>query len=248
MKLYQYLTENRSQSITQEKFNDLLQKNCSDILKIYENSSDYIYRGLSSNNNYIYIDPTKSVRKSRNTQNYYTILFDEILPSWKNYPKRSKSIICATNERVARSYGSLYKVYPFNGNKIGKAPRTDIWLSFYSSFDDDLTSFNLSLREISSYFYIELLDTKQSIISFAKELDEIKHKYKDLHKDEKLLNKFSQYHLIMDYLQSKKSFINFIDDLLSAEKNGFSHYTTSNLKLNPNKEMWIEGECLMKLI
>ena len=65
---------------------------------------------------------------------------------------------------------------------------------------------------------------------------------------EKLLNKFSPHHLIMDYLQSNKSFINFIDELLSAEKNGFSYYTTSNLKIRQHKEIWIEGECLMSLL
>ena len=106
MKLYNYLNENRSQEITEDQFDNLLEKNCSDIIKIYKQTGEYIYRGLSGGRSpYIHIDPTKSIRKSRNTSNFYTIMFDEILPSWKQYPLRSKSIICATSIKVAMSYG-----------------------------------------------------------------------------------------------------------------------------------------------
>ena len=246
MKLYNYLNENRSQEITEDQFDNLLEKNCSDIIKIYKQTGEYIYRGLSGGRSpYIHIDPTKSIRKSRNTSNFYTIMFDEILPSWKKYPLRSKSIICATSVKVAMSYGKLYKVYPYNGSKIGKAPRTDIWLSFMNTFGDSLDVFNSSLLEIARFFGIDIQENKQSIISFAKELDELKNKHKDLYKDEKIHNEFGVYHLLPNYLKSNKSFIEYVDGFLNAEKNGFSHYTTSNLKLNPNKEIWIEGPCLM---
>jgi len=134
MKLYHYLNENRSKEITPEKFNELVNKNCSDIISFYNKQSKRIFRGLMFNGKYVYVNPIQHTRKSANTSNYYTVLFDEILPSWKNYPKRSKSIICTTNTSKAMGYGTLFKIYPYNGSHIGECSGGElckIWTNIF---------------------------------------------------------------------------------------------------------------------
>ena len=80
-------------------------------------------------------DSSKVTRKSANTRNWYTLLFDHVLPAWQNYPKRSKSFICTTNMSTAQNYAALggndgFQVHPVGNPIIGVCPRGDIWRSF----------------------------------------------------------------------------------------------------------------------
>lgn len=92
-----------------------------------------IYRGMDFKGDMYVIDPKKGTRKSANTPNYYTWIIDHD-KKWKDYPKRSKSIICSTSERKVEAYGDKYIVFPYDGSKIGVCPEDDIWDSFKNSF------------------------------------------------------------------------------------------------------------------
>jgi len=180
MKFYHYINEQqsgsreqehspRTTSISEEQFNQLLNKNCSHFI----NNKNEIYRGLWFNDDYGYINPLNYNRKSANTSNYYTILFDEILPSWKNMPKRSKSVICSTSFTEARAYGIVYRVYPFNDSKIGITSYQDIWWSMQGNgFPHNLDGLNSALINLSIVFDYELKEDKQSILGLFKEIDQ----------------------------------------------------------------------------
>jgi len=43
-------------------------------------------------------------------------------------------------------------------------------------------------------------------------------------------------------------YINYLNDYFNPSKNKFIKGTPSNIKLDVNKEVWIEGPCLMEII
>ena len=97
---------------------------------------DYpIWRGMTFKGGAIKIDPRTGARQSQNTKNYYTTMIDN-LPAWKNWPKRSKSLICANDaaEYNAEGYGDLYAIFPVNGARVAICPDLDIWGTMVTSY------------------------------------------------------------------------------------------------------------------
>jgi hypothetical protein len=122
-----------------------IRKDCSDAIAAAK-TNHIIYKGMTLNDTgEIWLtNPALRERKSRNTKNYYTLMFDN-LPSWRDYPKRSRSLICSSNKRVAGNYGDIYVILPFNGAKIAVCPANDIWDSINSLGIAGLDCFNLAL-------------------------------------------------------------------------------------------------------
>lgn len=92
-----------------------------------------IYRGINSNSDNLILSSTNTVRKSTGTNNFHTIIMDHLIdtvPEYKEFPKRSESIIATNSKNVAVDYGSrVYYVYPEKGVKIAYSEKSDIWLS-----------------------------------------------------------------------------------------------------------------------
>lgn len=100
------------------------------MIKYYYTNDERMYRGIKEDNAYYkFVDTTGTQRMSRNTENYYTLVMNNA-SIWKDYPKRN--IICANEIHRAGSYakGQPYLMFPFDGQKIGISPTTDIWDSF----------------------------------------------------------------------------------------------------------------------
>src|SRR5271168_3608736 len=118
-------------SLTLPKVIRALEENCSNAIQAMKENK-FIYKGFNTNlgHNFLLTDPSQKERKSANTSNQYTLLMDN-LPAWKEYPKRSRSLVCSTSSDRAASYGNVYLVLPFNGARIGICPEYDIWDSFY---------------------------------------------------------------------------------------------------------------------
>ena len=239
MRYYNFLNENRTQEITDQYFNSLLERNCSYFLS----KKFKIYRGMKKNILFGYIDPTKSIRKSRYSLNYYTIMFDEILPSWEGWPKRSKSIICSTSLSYAHGYGNIYEIYPYDNNRIGICSENDIWDSFKRSFFQNLNAFSETLQNISRIFNHNLKENKESLIQLFEildsyGLDEILDKLRN--------NRESVGVRLLKDKDKDKTTLEHFDKMFNPISNGFNNYTTLTYKHQNNKEVWIEGPCLLK--
>lgn len=75
------------------------------------------------------VDPTVGERKSQNTTNQYTLLMDNS-PYMKDFPKRSRSIICHSIYPPYYESGAsdnMYMIYPFDNTVIGVCPDEDLW-------------------------------------------------------------------------------------------------------------------------
>ena len=95
-----------------------------------------LWRGMRNHSEpWLIIDSSTGERKSQNTSNHYTIAIDTS-PYFAGWPKRSKSLVCTTNEIRAGRYsergregvaGALYAVFPTDGLKIAICYDQDIW-------------------------------------------------------------------------------------------------------------------------
>ena len=111
-------------------FEDLRQY--SDQISAYYNGKNSIFRGMKDIGQVKVADGNKINRRSAYAQNnLYTILMSEILPSWKEYPKRTNSFICSSRVLYARFYGETqYHIIPLENQKIVACSSDDIWQSF----------------------------------------------------------------------------------------------------------------------
>ena len=133
MRFTQYLiNEGRSKPISKDDAIDYINRYCSKFKYGYENDTlPVLYRGLSNPTPYLQIDPRKGSRvASSNNHNYTTLMIDNF-KSWKKYPKRSKSVICSTDEWYVPMFGShTFKVYPSDKCTLGIVGQSDIWSGF----------------------------------------------------------------------------------------------------------------------
>jgi hypothetical protein len=225
----------------------VIKKNCSDSLWMFESKTP-LWRGENDLNSILgkdgvaIIDTTKSERKSQNTSNWYTLIIDNS-PKYKNYPKRSKSLICTNKITTTGPFGSPMAIIPFNDAKIGVVNAPDIW--------DKSIVFGgkrTYISDINDYFNIlkkfGLSDTDwQSFIDFDKKLKTDK-KFKN--SVEKGVNDNPIKSLLDDDFVDKV--IKMYDDL------GFELLTPKQYEKRPTTsretEMWIGGEvvCLSESI
>lgn len=235
IKLKKIILEGRSQDIELSDVYKLLRTNNP------QQSFPHIYRGLRHRDDYLFIKPSSYNRVSANTNNYYTILFDN-LPSWKDYPKRSKSIIGTVNYYTAEFYGTIYRVIPKDGSKIGVCPEDDIWNSFHilNSHFMTLQDFNYCIDQCIS-IYNNNADNSINVNSYE-ELLTIFDYIQD--------NRDMFYGILIDmwYDGNKHmKFIDYIDKiLLNPEKNGFKLITYPYTeKISYDCEIWTDGDSIL---
>jgi hypothetical protein len=101
---------------------------------------------------YKIMDPKKFVRKPPTTENYYNVIIDNS-DNWKDYPKRSRSIMTHTLESKTKMYGNkVYRVIPLRENAKCAFVENDYWVAFQDLFDawpfgriESLNDFNKNL-------------------------------------------------------------------------------------------------------
>lgn len=239
MRYIQYLNENRGKSLSEEEAIQLLKDNCSLAIKEYYKDNSII-RGVHTKIPYRYINPKKeSPRKSANTQNYYTLLIDNS-PKWKDYPKRSQSLICATSKWS--SYGYNYNVFPYDGSKIGVASDSDFWFSFSKTLKNVMVNdFNIQLINLMDNFNI--LDFDDKSYSEIKKSFDIFDMYAKHNGIPETINKIKR--LSIKWIENYKGdLMKTVSDVLDPNKNGFSLKKIGD-SLPKDREVWTDGECIL---
>lgn len=138
-----------------------------------------IWRGASEGVASYLIDPSGSSRASAHTENYYTVILDEVLPA--AFPRRSKSIICSNNagKHYAASYasgGALYAIFPYDATKIGLVAGDDMWRTRINitpfGSETDGTNYRIedwnrryAEADISDYSYDSIVDGIEATIT-----------------------------------------------------------------------------------
>jgi hypothetical protein len=229
----------------------------------------YIFRGLRySQKKVLLVKPSKIERTSTNTVNIYTALTD-CLPSWRGYPKRSRSIICAFDQSRAMAYmgasktewgevGSLYCVFPKNGAKIGVCPSNDIYYSFprvrsrwgaahmgeFNTVFDDLFQ-RAYEKEFQSAYHNEIGELNgDGMDRFLREME------RDLSKSIIDVANEEHHHDIAEDMETNKfdagvSWLDYFDDLMNPVANGFILTNIDELDMKGNLEVWTDADSFL---
>lgn len=246
MRLLEYIKTGRGRIIKEEEADKLLAtKHSSAYIKHID-----IYRSVENYGKYVYIDPLKSKEKriSRNTNNFYTLMIDNF-SEWKEFPKRSKSIICTNNFEYASHFSDdVYNVYPENGAKIGVCPTSDIWGAVANCKGYELT-FDVVVYIMEDICQLADISGKgdesyQVMINAFKKIDD--------KKIDELPESFltgSSYSLSLsalwkEYIESKQTFLKFMQKIMDPNKSGFKIIKAGD-KLPVNREVWISAPCVL---
>ena len=270
MKFKEFLAEAKPKIIEikdNKKLAEMLMENVNhEFLKTWANNDkkiNYLFRGSSTTYKRTIVRTSineKTPRKSANTSNEFTLLQSNLLPSWKDWPKRNQSFVCTNDFNRATDYswgGAVYMVFPFNDPDIAICPAKDIWFSFKSLNHSDIDEFNDWLNQIRSYLYdeeklkISDMDTINDLKEFIKCYNE------NLPLIEKFLNKKLTYQGIIDLKNAiglpslkSKDLLKTLNDVFDPNKNEFKKVKFSEfwkqkkLNTNPGHECWFSGTAI----
>ena len=221
-----------------------------------------LYRGIDLSVKFLEVDNSSIERKSTtmNSNNYNRLLSD-ILPSWKKYPKRNKSVICGTSMGIAKGYGShIYIVLPKNTASIGFCPTADIWDSFKYAYEmlekDEIVFKALYKSKLIDKMRSNYLDNYPNIDTITRNNipDVLKfysgdQLYSFDGKVQQILNRCNL--TLEEFLDLKVDNIDlktYFDEYFDPEKNKF--YLSKNLndidsKNYDRNEVWTDSKCLL---
>jgi hypothetical protein len=237
-------------------FDDILNTLKSEYKLAYEKYKlgNAIYRGTTNEYSYV-IDPKSATRVSKNTRNFYTVLID-VLPSWKDWPKRSQSIVCSSSYKTARTYSSHvpHVVFPENGAKIGVCSKSDFWNSFpyVHSRLSPTNYFNMSefTRQFHQFFEIANINVdvynKTNVNTFFEISNSTLPSY-DIIRQLVTENWRHLRDLLDDLkLHFKGDWLSYFNELLDPEKNNLKLITLESYNNTfYNREIWTDAKSLM---
>ncbi len=213
-----------------------------------------IWRGMSQYGSMFIATP--GIRKSQNTGNIYTRMLSDILPNWKDYPKRNRSFICSSSQTTAIAYGKEYLILPENGAKIGICPTSDIWSSFRDSvgilpnLNHTLyTMFSLACYRFGKNYdsdVFESIDNTAELLS----LFELVDKYIDITShDDLYIEIYTEKckDIIMECKDKKIPILKQLEIKLDPKINNFKLETIEKYDINEqsmNYEVWTDSRCL----
>jgi hypothetical protein len=240
MRLRKFINEGRSKSITIEEAVEAIKNKCTDFIK----NGSIVYRGVDdARDAALIVSPANFERKSRNTSNYYTLLMDN-LPAWKSYPKRSKSIICATDIEYASNMGYAYRVYMFDGSKIGVCPTNDLWESFGLDVDS-LEIFNdcigMMINKFTDYDDSDIV-TYNDLLQLFNKFDEHKSSFNI---DRHTFPTFFDFKLFEPYFETDVKLIDFAKEILDPERHKFKLQNTRTFRNIKEREVWTDGTSIL---
>ena len=209
----------------------------------------FIYRGDTSH--YVIpgsadiIDVMGTARVSVNTSNHYTVIFDNH-PEMKDFPKRSKSLICSTSFSKASDYSERYSepfiVLPTNDSTVGFTGEQDIWNTYIT-----LAGVTMSLSSVN-YMFEHLGIKDRSIQDFYDFQEKLRDKASDefLKLDQALTNNnvidgSSQYKSMVN------NFVNCVFEAYSPKNTGFYSKNSSSFSMADmdDQELWVDGHVIL---
>ena len=248
------LFESRTAEITDKEFVMLVKENCKDYLA----NPKYMQRMKGKfNGDYSYIDPKIHRRIPLMVDNtgvvstHHTLLMDN-LPSWKEFPKRSESLIGNLRFNYDISFGQrCYLVIPYDGANFGLAPSSDLWGS-YCEVGNMKYEFDNVFTE--SFKYLRVSEK-----SYGDMMKDLQHYYNDY----LIRERNKEYKRNLSYIDN--IFMNFSSDGIGSVEEGFDKYFApqkfssrtgafdkefrnvgyEGLESTDKREFWTDSRCIL---
>ncbi|CAG7580166.1 MAG: hypothetical protein SLAVMIC_00280 [uncultured marine phage] len=216
--------------LSEEEFRILLNDHCKNFLSNWENAIEQslIFRRSKDIGNLVHLNPKDSsdTRIARFAKTNYHNLLISNLESWKGYPRRNKSLICANDIRGLNHGGgnTTYLIIPLDGTMVASASTGDFWKSFpniHDNFRNDDEDLNSWLREL-----LMSVTSKDTWDKVTKIIDDKNwYNMKTVLEETELSDIdiehfFENYKGVVEYDKSKNLLKN-MNNFLSPEKNKF---------------------------
>ena len=93
-------------------WNRLIEPNCSNVLEVYRQQQQVLYRGTKSQNKEVYRGSSQQERRPKDSISELSTLFDKMLAANGMTALRSNSFFATSVERHAAGFGKVYFVFP----------------------------------------------------------------------------------------------------------------------------------------
>lgn len=240
MKLYDrnnffMLNESRSTPISVDEVKEILSK--FDPAKLEYIKENTIYRGMISKDLYLIVDPKEHNRASKNTTNEYNLIMSHS-DNWKEYPKRTQSIICSNSEFISNGFGDkIFIVIPLEDKpKFGICSSSDLWDSFG----------NLMLNDFNDYLRDTLDLNSSDDLTYEKLSDKLKKfTFKDAEKSIAKSNGVENFLKILNYKEGD-NLLDVVLKFLDPNENNFhlKTYYVDNFD-DLSREVWTDSKSLL---
>jgi hypothetical protein len=258
MRLESYLLEYK-EILSPEDANEIIRKKCSDYYS-HALKRQYLYRGVKESYSMV-IDPSQRLRTSIS---HNKIFFDlvNVLPSWKAFPRRNRSLMLSTSEMYAYRFGmptvnqpkaGLCFVFPFNGAKLSIAPTKDF---NFRTFEKRIQTLGIPggmiqmvgvledlCSEITHKELDNSMDTYPQISNLSKKIEEKK-------KDQEFIYELADIDIPMEFKATlrDKSLMNILSHIVEPASAGFKLISTKEYPTGggpEGHEVWTDGKCVV---
>ena len=258
-----------AKSISEQDFLNLLENNCQKFINYNKYFEDnLIFRKQEDFGDFVYCEPSTSTADRiapYARYNFHNLLVSN-LDSWKDWPRRNKSLICASAYR-ALSHGASfvkgesvnYLIIPFDKTQIASGDRGDFWNCFSNIPNEPDFCENEDDNRASIAYYMNWLifelgckDEKERMI-LSTNWQSFKSFLEGVEVNDYIINKyFTTGNEVM--WDDNLNLLQNLNILLNPKSNNFKllditgtmdYYTKFNPEESEACESWFEGPCLM---
>ncbi len=253
-------------SLTKDKVVEILTTKCK---KFINWGKDYteeclIYRKDEDRGDFLLVNPKLSSEERIAPyafKNYHNLLISN-LESWKEWPRRNKSLICASSYR-ALSHGAgfvkgpsaNYVIIPFDNTMIATGDRSDFWNCFANlPKDEDFTEEDLDRPSIAYYMTSLIHELDRNVKpSLNTNWNELKSFLEGSQASDYIINKYftTDYEVLWD---DNLNLLENLNILLNPTSNNFkltditgvmNLYSQLDINESEALESWFEDESIM---
>lgn len=204
------------------------------------NQGRRIYRGIHNySQNFFYqpqLDP--GTRRSANVANWYTLIMDNV-PEWKDFPRRSASLICTTDPIQSSDYGVTFTVLPFYNPTIGICPREDLWFSFPRLKKVAMESLEelIDALETLANTYLDKPLSQDSWPDFNRGLRELSQKIQQEYQS----SRWNSANALQGLVTPQLDMLAVLREILDPRAAGFQTAKLSEWQPQPDREIWFSA-------
>jgi hypothetical protein len=135
----------------------LIMPNCTDILDVYKDTNQYLFRGMKLNPDF-FRAMSRADRKPADSGKYMADMFNKLLAANGMTALRNNSIFAVSDMNHSKAFGQPYIIFPINGFDFTYTNQSDIVLNDWNKFIPDEIMFHLN-KVFRAYMHRESPDT-----------------------------------------------------------------------------------------
>jgi hypothetical protein len=253
-------------TLTKDEVIEILTTKCKKFLNWGKDYTEgcLIYRKDENRGDFLLVNPKISSQDRiapYASKNYHNLLISN-LESWKDWPRRNKSLICASSYRALSHGGGFikgpsvdYVIIPFDDTMVATGDRGDFWNCFSNlPKDEDFTEEDLDRPSIAYYMTLLVNELDRNVKpSLNTNWNELKSFLEESEASEHIISKYftTDYEVLWD---DSLNLLENLNILLNPKSNNFkltditgvmNLYSQLDTNESEARESWFEDESIM---